>query len=247
MFDQTFVDTNGQTRKAWTVPVSLAAQGVLVGALVIMPILHPGLLQVKIDPPIFVRLTPIKDIVQTERTPTTATSSRPTLHREFVAPTKVPPTIANIHDADFGAVVPDNMAMVGVGNYAGPGGDILSTLNVAKLPDAPQPKPRPAPEPAAPSGPVAVSAGVQAANLIYGPKPPYPPLARAAHIQGTVRIQAVIGADGSINSLKVMSGPPLLINAARDAVSQWRYQATLLSGRAVDVITEIDVIFTLSN
>jgi protein TonB len=88
---------------------------------------------------------------------------------------------------------------------------------------------------------------VQAAKLVYGPKPVYPPLAKAARVQGTVRIQAIISADGSIHSLQVMSGPPLLINAARDAVSQWRYQATLLNGKAVEVATEIDVIFTLAN
>jgi protein TonB len=91
-----------------------------------------------------------------------------------------------------------------------------------------------------------VSSGVQAAKLVFNPKPAYPILAKASHSQGTVRIQAIIAADGSIGNLKAVSGPPLLINAAIEAVSRWRYQPTLLNGKAVEVITEIDVIFTLS-
>jgi protein TonB len=87
---------------------------------------------------------------------------------------------------------------------------------------------------------------VQAAKLIFGPKPPYPPLAKAARVQGTVRIQAIIAPDGNIGSLQVIGGPPLLVLAAKDAVSRWRYRPTLLSGKAVEVITEIDVNFTLS-
>jgi protein TonB len=93
---------------------------------------------------------------------------------------------------------------------------------------------------------VRVGIGVQAAKLIFGPKPHFSPLALAARIQGTVKLQAVIAADGSIQNLRVMSGPPLLAGAALDAVKQWRYQPTLLNGAPVEVITEIDVVFTLT-
>jgi periplasmic protein TonB len=90
-----------------------------------------------------------------------------------------------------------------------------------------------------------VGGGVQSAKLIFGPKPLYPPIARAARTQGTVRIQAVIARDGSIQHLQVVSGPPLLIAVALEAVQRWRYQPTLLNGQPVEVITEIDVNFTL--
>ena len=108
--------------------------------------------------------------------------------------------------------------------------------------------PQRVPERAAPltSGPVRVGGTIQSAKLIVAPKPRYPPLAISAHIQGTVRIQAIIAADGSIRNLQVMSGPPLLVNPAMEAVKQWRYQPTLLNGSPVEVITEIDVVFTLS-
>ena len=247
MFDQTFVNTGGQTNKPWSVAVSLATQGLLVGAALLAPILHPDILYPKVSTPIWVHLQPIKEIPKVESREVVATHS--VLHRAFIGPTKVPERTVQVVDTNIGQAVPESFAPMGPGLGSGTQtvGDLFGNLLPPTQP-APQvrepPKPRAEP---APSGPVAVSSGVQAAKLIFGPKPAYPPLARAARVQGTVRIQALISADGTIHSLQVMSGPPLLIAAARDAVSQWRYQATLLSGRAVEVITEIDVIFTLGN
>ena len=66
-----------------------------------------------------------------------------------------------------------------------------------------------------------------------------------AHIQGVVVLQAIIGTNGAIQGLKVLSGPPLLAPAAIDAVKTWRYQPTLLNTEPVEVLTEIDVNFRL--
>lgn len=82
-------------------------------------------------------------------------------------------------------------------------------------------------------------------KLISAPKPLYPPLAKMAHIQGTVRLEAVIGTDGTIQNLKVISGHPLLAKAALEAARRWRYQPTTLRGRPVEVVTEIDMNFAL--
>jgi protein TonB len=87
---------------------------------------------------------------------------------------------------------------------------------------------------------------VQQANLIRQVRPQYPPLAKAARVQGTVKFEAIIAKDGTIQNLKVVSGPPLLVNAALEAVKQWQYKPTLLNGEPVEVITTIDVNFTLS-
>jgi protein TonB len=87
---------------------------------------------------------------------------------------------------------------------------------------------------------------VQSAKLIRQPKPPYPPLARQARIQGTVRFTAVIGKEGTIQNLQLISGHPLLVQSAQEAVKQWAYQPTLLNGEPVEVITQIDVNFTLT-
>jgi protein TonB len=86
---------------------------------------------------------------------------------------------------------------------------------------------------------------VIAAMALYQPKPVYPPLARMARIQGTVVLQAILSRDGTIQDLKVLSGHPLLVQAALDAVRTWRYQPTLLNSEPVEVLTEIDVKFTL--
>jgi len=96
------------------------------------------------------------------------------------------------------------------------------------------------------NGPLRVGGNVQAARIVNRVQPVYPPLARQTRISGTVRLHAIIGKDGAITSLEVMSGHPLLQQAALDAVRQWRYQPTLLNGEPVDVDTTIDVIFSLN-
>ena len=96
------------------------------------------------------------------------------------------------------------------------------------------------------TGPVKVGGQVQAAKIISKPTPVYPPLARQTRISGVVRLHAIIGKDGMIQQLEVLSGHPLLQQAALDAVRQWRYQPTLLNGEPVEVDTTIDVIFSLN-
>jgi periplasmic protein TonB len=96
------------------------------------------------------------------------------------------------------------------------------------------------------TGPLRVGGNVQQAKIINRVQPVYPPLARQTRISGTVRLHAIIGKDGTIQSLEVVSGHPLLQQAALDAVRQWRYQPTLLNNDAVDVDTTIDVIFSLN-
>jgi protein TonB len=91
-----------------------------------------------------------------------------------------------------------------------------------------------------------VGGQVIAARVIYQPKPEYPPLAKMAHIEGAVLLEAILGRDGTIRELKVLSGHPLLAKAALEAVQRWRYQPTLLNGEPVEILTEISVSFTLT-
>ena len=91
-----------------------------------------------------------------------------------------------------------------------------------------------------------VGGNVQQAMLVNQPKPLYPPLAKQARRSGTVRFTAIIGRDGAIQNLTLVSGHPLLVAAATDAVKQWRYKPTLLNGEPVEVVTQIDVNFTLN-
>jgi periplasmic protein TonB len=82
-------------------------------------------------------------------------------------------------------------------------------------------------------------------NLIRRVQPVYPPLARTARIQGPVVLAAVISKAGAIENLRVLSGPPMLVKAALDAVSEWRYRPYILNNEPVEVETQITVNFTL--
>ena len=93
---------------------------------------------------------------------------------------------------------------------------------------------------------IRVGGGVQQTKLVSQPRPVYPPEAKQARIQGVVKLNAIIAKDGTMQHLEVISGHPLLIPAALDAVRQWVYQPTLLNGQPVEVQTDIDVNFTLS-
>jgi protein TonB len=92
---------------------------------------------------------------------------------------------------------------------------------------------------------VRLSSGVTEGLLIRKVTPTYPKIAIMAHQQGTVVLQAEIGRDGTIQNLRVISGPPLLVGAAIDAVRQWHYRPYLLNGEPVEVETQITVYFTL--
>ena len=82
-------------------------------------------------------------------------------------------------------------------------------------------------------------------NLIEKVVPQYPAIARAARIQGTVVMQATISKAGTIENLRVISGPAMLLQAAIQAVRAWRYKPYLLNGEPVEVETTVDVVFRL--
>jgi len=91
-----------------------------------------------------------------------------------------------------------------------------------------------------------IGGNVQQSKLVSQARPVYPPDAKAARVQGKVSLQAVIAADGHVANLTVLSGDPMLVPSAVQAVSQWVYQQTLLNGVPVEVVTQIDVNYTLS-
>jgi protein TonB len=96
-----------------------------------------------------------------------------------------------------------------------------------------------------PQGPITISKGVAEGMAISKPSPAYPAIARAARVEGTVVLQATISKTGTIENLRVLSGSPMLQQAALNAVQQWRYRPYLLNGDPVEVETTINVIFSL--
>ena len=85
------------------------------------------------------------------------------------------------------------------------------------------------------------------AKLVKQVIPVYPPLCKTARIYGVVHLVGIIAKDGTIRNLQLIDGHPMLARAALDAVAQWVYKPTLLSGEPVEVICPIDVTFTLSH
>jgi TonB family protein len=94
---------------------------------------------------------------------------------------------------------------------------------------------------------IELSEEAAAAKRIHYVAPEYPALARASRIEGTVKMSARIGPNGTVQALQTFSGHPLLIRAAIDAVNQWRYEPVLLDGKPAQVSTTISVVFSLSD
>jgi len=228
--------------------MSFGVQAVFLGLLVLIPLLYTDALpltslqsyvteiQAPPGPP---RPAPPPD--HTRRPPQPHQSNF--ADGRVVAPTVIPPVVADLHEdpRDIPAA-PDGRYFeggTGVGN--GARNQIFNDLVASNMR-------RVAPPPAnIQTKPMRVSVGVTEGMLVHRVTPVYPTLARNAHIQGAVQLHAIIGRDGTIQNLQAISGPPLLIPAALDAVQRWRYRPYLLNNEPVEVETQITVNFTLGS
>jgi len=243
MFEQSML-MSPPAGKRWTVFASLSGELLIVGLLAIIPLIYTSQL-----PPFAWRAFSLIP-------PGPAPSQPPASHhrsaaripaiqtpRMFVFP--APRRLADLSRLPLESAVLEapsaNGVAGGIGEPSSAGGIVAQFA---------QPVVVAAPPPAIVSRPAAASAvrvngGVQAAKLIRKVIPEYPALARAARISGVVNLVGVIGRDGRIEKLEVISGHPLLIRAALDAVRQWIYRPTLLSGEPVEVIAPIEVRFKI--
>lgn len=242
MFEQSIL-AGHPTNKGFGFVISLSAQMIVLAIAILIPLLYTNQLPfVALMSPLTVPLappaTPARQPASSQRSAASRPAPTPNI---FVAPQRIPSTIATIVDAPSVMELPSSQ--VGVpGGVEAPGG--LSVLNNLLTKPAP-PHPEPVKQ-AAPSTPIRVSQGVQEAKLIHKVLPIYPPLARQARISGVVRLTSIIAKDGTIRNLQVISGQPLLVGSAVDAVRQWVYRPTLLNGEPVEVLCPIDVTFNLN-
>jgi protein TonB len=249
MFEQTFVD-GGNTRKPWTVLLSFIAQILVIVIAILIPMIYFDALPKNQLSSFLVAPPPPPP---PPPPPAAAPKVVKIIPRQFDAghlmqPKAVPKDIAMIKEEELpppssGGVVGGVPGGVPGGTAGGVIGGIIGSVPTAAPPPPPPPA---APKPVTPSR-IRVGGNVQQAKLIRQPKPIYPPLAKQARISGVVKLNAIIGKDGTIQNLTVASGHPLLIPAALEAVKQWVYQPTLLNNDPVEVVTQIDVNFTLSN
>jgi len=253
MFEQTFVDGEGTTNKSWTVILSTLGQVTLVGVALLIPLIYTEALP-KTSLTSFLTAPP-----PPPPPPPPPAATPPKVVKvqvkqfdgsKLLAPKVIPKQIAMIQEdepppAAMGGVVGGVPGGVPGGSAGGIIGGIIGGVPSAAPPPPPPPK-KEEPKPKNPER-IRVGGNVQAANLVRKVTPVYPPLAKQARVQGTVRFSAIIGKDGAIQNLQLVSGHPLLVPAATEAVKQWVYKPTLLNGEPVEVITQIDVNFTLSS
>jgi protein TonB len=240
MFDEMVVSSPNpkKTNKPWTVVLSMIFQVAFLAVLILIPLIYTealpktmmATLLVAPPPPPPPPPPPIAQVVHI----------KPQVHLmdagKLVTPKVIPKDIKIIKED-----APDMSGMQGgvVGGVAGGqmGGVIGGVIGGV---GAAPPPPKPAQQRIRQGG------QVQAAKLVNKVQPLYPPLARQTRISGTVRLHAIIAKNGSVEQLEVISGHPLLVQAALDAVRQWKYQPTTLNGENVEVDTTIDVIFSLN-
>lgn len=223
-------------RKRRAILISVLLQILVVAALLLIPLLGKGEnLATRLFVPT-VPYAPAGHPPQPNTRQTTATSSHPIY--EFSEPRYIPARIPTLGSTEDFIGSPDGPAIPGAPTRNGiPGGQ-------TDLPARVQPPPQPPPPP---PQTIRVSAPVQAAMLLHRVDPVYPFFAIQTRREGRVELHAIISTDGTIQSLEVISGDPLLIPSALAAVREWRYRPTILNNQSVSVDTHITVIYTLSH
>jgi periplasmic protein TonB len=221
-----------QTSKPWSVALSVVLQASIIGVLILIPLIYTQALPkttlstLLVAPPPPAPPPPAQAVVKRLKLSQVVTT------RGAVAPTVIPKNVAIVKDQapDVSANSQDTGVPGGTGNVLGA---------IGNGPAMPPPPKAPVPQR------ITVGGNVEAARITSKVQPEYPEVAKAAHVTGTVVLHAVISKDGSIQQLQLVSGPPLLAQAAMSAVTQWRYRPTSLNGQPVEVDTTIDVVFSL--
>jgi protein TonB len=238
MFDD-LVESAAQrkkTNKGWSVILSAMVQMLILGVLILIPLIYTEALPKAMlstlliapppPPPPPPPPQPVKVIVKPV--------ARLIQSGKLMQPRAIPKEVAVFKEAELPPDVINNSQQGGI--FGGiPGANIVGGGGPA-LP--------PPPKATAPAR-IKQGGNVTAASIVTQTKPVYPPLARQARIQGSVVLHAIIDKDGRVAQLEVVTGHPLLVQAALDAVKQWRYKPTLLNGDPVEVDTTITVTFTM--
>ncbi|SRR5579871_300486 len=244
MFEDSLLESGGRlkTKRGWTTSFGLLVQVGLLVVMVLLPLIFTEALPKQQlmtflvappppPPPPPPAAAPVKVVKQIQTD---------IVNGQLRTPTKIPQKVQMIKEEEAPPPVMSSAGVVGGVPGGIPGGQMGGVIGgiISSTPVA-------VPKVATPQR-VRVSQGVVSGLKVRDVKPNYPPLARQARIQGTVVLHAVIGKDGGIQNLTLISGHPMLAPAAIEAVKQWRYKPYLLNGEPVEVDTEVQVNFTLS-
>ena len=240
MFADSLLESNWEsTHRGWTTLASFALQTLGITVLLALPLIYteglPKPHLVSLGAP----LGPPPGRPPVERTHATAHSVQSNFVRNIlVPPSEIPTGIHRVVDI----AAPDDAppcALCVSGSTGNPSNSnpIIDSIGreSAFVPPLPKPVARPP----------RISTMMEG-NLIYKVQPIYPPLARAARVQGPVHLRAIISRTGAIENLQAIDGHPMLVGAALEAVRQWRYRPYILNGDPVEVETQVTVNFSLS-
>ena len=237
MFDDLLESTNEKkkTNKGWGFVLSGMVQALILGVLILIPLIYTEALPkamlstLLVAPPPPPPPPPPPAVVKTIVKPV----ARLIQSGKLMQPRAIPKEVAVFKEAELPPDVINNNGVTG-GVFGGIPGQGMVAGPVA-------------PPPPKPTAPARIKQGgnVTAASIITQTRPLYPPLARQARIQGNVVLHAIIDKEGKVAQLEVISGHPLLVQSALDAVKQWRYKPTQLNSDPVEVDTTITVTFTM--
>ncbi|MGA7239812.1 MAG: TonB family protein [Bryobacteraceae bacterium] len=246
MFEHAVLENSFGNRRAFAASAGFAGQAALAAFIAIAPLIWP---QVLPSPRFTMTITPPPPAPappehMTAVRPRAPHSAAPIFRTDLLLPARMPahgPVI--VDQPDPGSLL-DNGVPGGLGKAQG------STLLNGILGMSPEVS-KPMVKPVEPKGQVEEVKRIRVSSLdpgrlIHMVQPVYPPIAKTAHIEGTVELSAVIGTDGRVRDLSVVSGHPLLRNAAIDAVRQWIYKPPVLNGESVEIVAPIAVIFRLN-
>jgi protein TonB len=234
MFGDTLLESSSAPRKGkrWPMATAFTAEAIIGGLLVIIPLLSTGVIPVSARVPIY---TPVKPVtlepverVRTDHTSSAGPANPGTPTRAVVLFNDNPNAIYRGATADV-TTNPADVRDPEPGESGKKFSDFMSDGHAksnVKL-----------------DGPKRIKSQLEEGQLVNRVEPVYPHIAAISGIQGQVKLHAIIARDGRIQSLNVISGPPLLVRAALEAVEQWRYRPYVLNGEAVEVETLITVNF----
>ena len=228
-------DARAKGKRAAQTGFALAVQLAVVGGILLIPLIFTeGLDLYKVNSTILIAppppAAPPPPVAHAEVAP------RPTfIKAQLTAPTVIPKKIAQVADATAAAPAIAGM----VGGVPGGVGDVLG--GIASGP----PPPPPAVE--RPKGPIRITSGMKEPTLLYEPPVVYSPVARMAHVEGTVVIEAIIDEQGNVTQVHFISGPAMLVQSAMKAVAERRYAPTILDGQPVAIRLTVKVDYKLSS
>jgi periplasmic protein TonB len=240
MFADSLLESNlSRTHRGWTTLASFAMQTLGVAILLMLPLLYieglPKLHVLSMSAPL--GPPPGAPPSQAPRSATHRGQSN-FVRGVLVPPTEIPVGVDRLGDTSVPEEAPPCAICV-----SGSTGDLT---NANPIPNSIGNRPALLPPPPKPvARPPRISTMMEG-NLIFKVQPIYPPLARAARIQGLVHLRAIISRTGAIENLQAIDGHPMLVGAALDAVRQWRYRPYILNGDPVEVETQVTVNFSLS-